>query len=121
MAGGRTCGFSGDGGRAGNAEIGASVGQFAFDIAGNFYFTDTDNNRVRRIDGATGIIHTVAGNGTVGSAGDGGPATSAHLNAPTGVAVDSQGQIYIISGTTSPTARLSVKWARTAIWFFPDN
>ncbi len=101
VAGGRTCGFSGDGGLAGNAEIGASVGQFAFDIAGNFYFTDTNNNRVRRIDGATGIIHTIAGNGTAGNAGDGGPATSAHLRAPTGVAVDSQGQVYIISGTSS--------------------
>src|SRR5208282_243002 len=101
VAGGRTCGFSGDGGKAGNAEIGASVGQFAFDIAGNFYFTDTDNNRVRRIDGATGIIHTIAGNGTAGNSGDNGPATSAHLNAPTGVAADSQGQVYIISGTTS--------------------
>ncbi len=106
VAGGRTCGFSGDGGKAGNAEIGASVGQMTFDIAGNLYFTDTANNRVRRIDGATGIIHTIAGNGTVGSAGDGGPATSAHLNAPTGVAVDSQGQVYIISGTTSAAAQI---------------
>ena len=109
VAGGRTCGFSGDGGQAGNAEIGASVGQFAFDIAGNFYFTDTANNRVRRIDGATGIIHTIAGNGTVGSAGDGGPATSAHLNAPTGVAVDSQGQVYIISGSSTTTANQIIR------------
>ena len=105
VAGGRTCGFSGDGGKAGNAEIGASVGQMTFDIAGNLYFTDAANNRVRRIDGATGIIHTIAGNGTVGSAGDGGPATSAHLNAPTGVAVDSQGQVYIISGSSTTTPR----------------
>ena len=75
VAGGRTCGFSGDGGKAGNAEIGASVGQFAFDIAGNFYFTDTANNRVGRIDGATGMIDTIAGNGTPGYVGDGGPAT----------------------------------------------
>jgi hypothetical protein len=109
VAGGRTCGFSGDGGKAGNAEIGASVGQFAFDIAGNFYFTDTNNNRVRRIDGATGIIHTIAGNGTAGSAGDGGPATSAHLKAPTGVAVDSQGQVYIISGITSSATAQDVR------------
>ena len=101
VAGGRTCGFSGDGGQAGSAEIGASVGQFAFDIAGNFYFTDTSNNRVRRIDGATGIIHTIAGNGTAGDTGDSGPAPSARLNAPTGLTVDSQGQVYIISGTAS--------------------
>ena len=109
VAGGRTCGFSGDGGRAGNAEIGASVGQMTFDIAGNFYFTDTNNNRVRRIDGATGIIHTIAGNGTAGSAGDGGPATAAHLKAPTGVAVDSQGQVYIISGITSSATAQDVR------------
>ena len=121
MAGGRTCGFSGDGGKAGNAEIGASVGQLTFDIAGNFYFTDTDNNRVRRIDGATGIIHTIAGNGTVGSAGDGGPATSAHLNAPTGVAVDSQGQVYIISGTTSPTAQTVRKVGTNGDLVFPGQ
>jgi hypothetical protein len=101
VAGGRICGFSGDGGQARNAEIGASVGQFAFDIAGNFYFTDTNNNRVRRIDGATGIIHTIAGIGTAGYTGDGGKATTAKLNNPTGVAVNSQGTVYIISSASS--------------------
>ena len=101
VAGGRTCGFSGDSGQAGNAEIGASVGQFALDIAGNFYFTDTDNNRVRRIDANTGIISTIAGNGTAGYSGDGGAATSATLKNPTGLAVDSQGQVYILSSTNT--------------------
>ena len=101
VAGGRTCGFSGDGGEAGNAEIGASVGQFAFDIAGNFYFTDTNNNRVRRIDVATGIIHTIAGIGTAGYSGDGGKATTAKLNGPTGLAVNSRGTVYIISSASS--------------------
>ncbi len=101
VAGGRTCGFSGDGGQAGNAEIGASVGQFAFDIAGNFYFTDTNNNRVRRIDVATGIIHTIAGIGTAGYSGDGGKATTAKLNGPTGLAVNSRGTVYIISSASS--------------------
>jgi len=113
VAGGRTCGFNGDGGQARNAEIGASVGQMAFDIAGNLYFTDTANNRVRRIDGATGIIDTIAGNGSAGQGGDGGPATSAHLNAPTGVAVDSQGQVYIISGTTSSATTQVVRKVET--------
>ena len=101
VAGGRACGFSGDGGPAGNAEIGASVGQFAFDIAGNFYFTDTSNNRVRRIDAATGIIHTIAGNGTTGYSGDGGKATTAKLNSPTGLAVNSKGTVYIISSAST--------------------
>src|SRR6185437_14740972 len=93
-------GFSGDGGRAGNAEISTSIGQIAFDVAGNMYFTDSGNQRVRRIDASTGIIRTIAGNGTAGYTGDNGQATSATLSNPTGVAVDSQGQVYIISSTT---------------------
>jgi hypothetical protein len=97
IAGGRTCGFSGDGGLAGNAEIGNTIGQFAFDAAGNLYFSDNVNQRVRRVDAETGIIRTIAGNGTAGYAGDSGQATSAELSSPTGVAVDSRGQVYIIS------------------------
>jgi hypothetical protein len=101
IVGGHTCGFSGDGGESGNAEMGARVGQMAFDIAGNFYFSDTANQRVRRIDATTGIINTIAGTGTAGYTGDGGAATAAALSSPTGVAVDSQGQVYIISGAAA--------------------
>ncbi len=101
IAGGHTCGFSGDGGLAGNAEIGAKTGQIAFDSAGNLYFTDTANQRTRRIDYTTGIISTIAGSGTAGYTGDGGPAVTATLSSPTGVAVDSQGQVYIISGAAA--------------------
>lgn len=101
VAGTNTCGYSGDGGQARGAQIGTSVGQMAFDTAGNLYFSDTSNQRVRRIDGATGIITTIAGNGTAGYSGDNGPATSATLRNPTGVAVDSQGQVYILSTTPS--------------------
>ncbi len=107
ITGGRTCGFAGDGGQARGAEIGTSVGQMTFDIAGNFYFSDTSNQRVRRIDASTGIITTIAGNGSVGYGGDNGPATSASLNTPTGVAVDSQGQVYILSNlATTGTAQV---------------
>jgi hypothetical protein len=107
IAGGRTCGFSGDGGEAGSAEIGNHVGQIAFDAAGNLYFSDTVNNRVRRVDAYTGIIRTIAGNGTVGNSGDGGAATSAKLDQPSGVAVDSQGQVYITSlSSTTGTAEV---------------
>lgn len=101
IVGGHTCGFSGDGGLAGNAEMGATVGQMAFDSAGDLYFTDTANQRVRRVDYTTGIISTIAGNGTAGYSGDGGNATSAKLSNPTGVAVDSQGSVYIISSAAS--------------------
>jgi len=101
IAGGKTCGFAGDGGQARNAEIGGTIGQMAFDIAGNLYFTDAGNQRVRRIDASTGIINTIAGYGTAGYSGDGGPATKATLSSPTGVGVDSQGQVYILSGAAA--------------------
>lgn len=99
VAGGRTCGFAGDGGLAGNAEIGSTIGQIAFDVAGDLYFSDTVNQRVRRIDFNSGVIRTIAGNGTASYSCDGCGSTVAGLSYPTGVGVDSQGQVYIISGT----------------------
>ena len=101
VAGGHTCGFNGDGGLAGNAEIGALVGQIGFDAAGDMYFSDSSNQRVRRIDYTTGVIRTIAGNGTAGYGGDGAKATAATLNNPTGVGVNSQGSVYIISSASS--------------------
>jgi hypothetical protein len=97
VAGGKTCGFSGDGGPARNAEIGAKIPQMAFDVAGDLYFADTNNQRVRKIDAATGIITTIAGNGTQGIAGEGGQATLATLSNPTGVAVNSAGVVYVLT------------------------
>jgi sugar lactone lactonase YvrE len=114
IAGGHTCGFSGDGGEAGNAEIGATMGQMAFDLAGDLYFTDTANQRVRRIDYTTGIIHTIAGTGTAGYNGDAGPSVSAALSSPTGVGVDSQGQVYIISGAAATGTAQVVRKLGTA-------
>jgi hypothetical protein len=112
IAGGHTCGFSGDGGQANGAEIGATIGQIAFDIAGNLYFSDTANNRVRRVDAATGIIRTIAGSGANAYSGDGGPATAAGLGTPTGLGVDSQGQVYTLSpasgGTTQVVRQVTV-------------
>jgi DNA-binding beta-propeller fold protein YncE len=64
----------------------------AIDSAGNVYIADTLNNRIRKV--SNGIITTVAGGGSQGL-GDGGPATSAQLSAPIGVAVDSAGNLYI--------------------------
>jgi len=103
VAGGVACGFSGDGGQARGAEISSTIGQIAFDVAGNLYFSDTGNNRVRRIEAGTGIIRTIAGNGSTGYKGDKAAATKAALGTPTGLAVDSQGQVYILtpSGTTA--------------------
>src|SRR5437868_3050620 len=122
IAGGHTCGFSGDGGLAGNAEIGNSIGQFVFDAAGDMYFSDTKNQRVRRIDYNSGIIRTIAGNGTAGYTGDGSKATSAKLNNPTGVAVDSQGAVYIISNSaTTGTAQVIRKVGPQGFVAFPNQ
>ena len=92
-AGDGSSGFSGDGGVATAAELNVPVG-LAIDSDGNIYVSDQSNNRVRKIT-PTGIILTVAGNGTAGFSGDGGAATSAELNAPAGLAIDSGGNLYI--------------------------
>src|SRR6185295_11891499 len=66
----------------------------AVDKAGNLYIADSGNNKIRRIS-TTGIISTVAGTGTAGFSGDGSLAINAQLNNPTGVSVDSAGNLYI--------------------------
>jgi hypothetical protein len=104
--GSRNCGYAGDGGQAKNAEINASIPQLAMDIAGNLYFSDSENNRVRRVDASTGLIQKIAGNGDTGYSGDSGQATSAHITAPTGVAVGSAGQVYIIGSTGVGSAQV---------------
>lgn len=93
VAGTRTAGFSGDDGLATAAAL---SGPTAVAVgAGNLYIADTANRRVRKVTLATGIITTVAGNGTRDSTGDGGPATSATLKVCQGVAVDGAGNLYI--------------------------
>ena len=87
-------GYSGDGVPATQALLNQQVG-IAVDNGGNLFIADRLNNRIRRVDAATNIITTVAGTGFTGSAGDGGAATQAELNAPTGVAVDAAGNVYI--------------------------
>ncbi|MFZ0817608.1 MAG: Ig-like domain repeat protein [Candidatus Sulfotelmatobacter sp.] len=121
VAGGRTCGYSGDGGRASGAEIGAVVGQMFFDVAGDLYFSDTENNRVRRVDAGTGIIRTIAGTGATGYKGDNGPATGAALGSPTGIAVDSQGQVYILTPSGTTTAQVVRKVETTGALVFASR
>src|SRR5437773_243021 len=87
-------GFSGDGGPAAASQLNDPQG-VAVDNAGNLFIADSMNNRIRRIDAATQVITTVAGNGTIGFSGDGGPATSAALSGPLSVAVDSAGNLFI--------------------------
>ena len=93
-AGNGTQGSSGDGGPATSAELHTPFG-VAVDGAGDLFIADTQNNRIREVNATTRIITTVAGTGAPSYSGDGGPATSAGLNNPTGVAVDSAGDIFI--------------------------
>jgi len=101
VAGNGLLGFSGDGGPATSAELALdlevmdyTVSHLAVDASGNLYIADTLGNRIRKVS-PDGIIRTVAGNGQPSFAGDGGPATSASLSSPTGVALDAAGNLYI--------------------------
>src|SRR5438046_2133895 len=94
VAGNGVLGFAGDGGAATNASLNTPSG-VALDASGNLYIADFCNDRIRKVDAATGIITTVAGNGSPAFAGDGGAATSASLNSPSGVALDASGNLYI--------------------------
>jgi streptogramin lyase len=97
IAGSGVAGFDGDNRQATQAAL-SSPTTIAVGGNGDLYIADTDNHRVRVLVQATGLIRTVAGNGSVGSAnqlGDGGAATAAHLSRPSGVAVAPNGDVYI--------------------------
>jgi NHL repeat-containing protein len=102
VAGDGVAGYSGDGRVGAFAELNEPTG-VALDAQGNLYIADSSNNVIRRVDAKTGIITTVAGDyaadkandGLGGFSGDDGPATSAQLNDPQGVAVDSAGDLFI--------------------------
>jgi hypothetical protein len=93
FAGNGTYGYGGDGGPATQAELSFVTG-LAVDTAGNVYIADDANERIRKVD-TNGLITTIAGNGTYGYSGDGGPATQAELWVPISVAVDAAGNVYI--------------------------
>lgn len=85
--------FSGDGGPAASAGIN-HTNEIILDKAGNFYFSDTGNSRIRRVDAVSGVVTTVAGTGLYGYSGDGGVATSAEIAQPRGLAFDAAGNLY---------------------------
>ena len=93
LAGTGESGYGGDGGPATLAHLNHPEG-VAADGAGNVYFADSANHRVRKID-TTGMISTLAGTGERGDGGDDGPAIEARLSYPAGVAVDTEGNVYV--------------------------
>ena len=103
IAGNGTGGYTGDSGPATSAELNEPFG-FALDGAANLYIADSNNNVIRQVTAATGVITTIAGNGTAGYTGEGGLATSAELNGPNGVifAITLTAPTQVITPTFSP-------------------
>lgn len=97
--------FSGDGAPAKNAQL-YNPTALALDGAGNLFIADTYNNRIRKV-APDGIITTVAGSGTFGYSGDGGPATNAQLNDPTGIGVDAAGNLFIADTLNAAIRKVS--------------
>ncbi len=103
FAGGATPGVRGDGLLATQAWL-IDPHDVVVDEADNVYIADTYDYRVRRVDGSTGIITTVAGNGNLTFSGDAGAATAAGIGYVPGVAVAENGDVYLTSETVSPVA-----------------
>ncbi|MEY2423459.1 MAG: trimeric autotransporter adhesin [Acidimicrobiaceae bacterium] len=104
----------GDGGDARHASLYTPSG-LAVDNSGNLLIADRWNQRIRKVDHATGVLSTVAGNGVAGFSGDGGAATAAQLNFPTGLVVDSSGNIYIADNKNHRIRRVTSSGTITTI------
>jgi sugar lactone lactonase YvrE len=94
IAGTSEAGHTGDGGLATNATLN-SPDRVSVNGAGNFFISDSGNNVIRRVDGASKIITAFAGSGAFGFAGDGGPALGASFATPVGVVVTAAGNMYV--------------------------
>jgi len=113
VAGNGIWGFSGDGGLATQAQFYYPTA-IALGSDGSLYIADELNNRVRRV-GSDGIITTVAGSGIGGFSGDGGPATQAQLFTPTGVAIGSDGSLYIADYSNNRVRRVGTDGIITTV------
>jgi sugar lactone lactonase YvrE len=113
-AGDGTQGFSGDNGPAIAASIDSPLG-LAVDSGGNLYLADSHNQRIRRVDGSSGLITTVAGTGALGSGGDSGQAAVATLALPRGVTLDANGNLYLADTANQRIRRISSAGVITTI------
>jgi len=115
VAGSARKGYSGDGGPAREAMLNQPY-EIRFDKAGNMYFVEMPNHVVRRVDRKTGIITTIAGTGTAGFGGDGGPATKAQFRQPHSIAFDPQGRLLICDIGNHRVRRLDMKTGVVETW-----
>lgn len=113
FAGNGSNGFSGDGGAALSAQLSMTDG-VEVDAAGNVFISDQFNNRIRKVN-SSGIITTIAGTGTYGYSGDGGPATSANIASPLDLVVDASGNIYFCDYNNSRIRKISTTGIITTI------
>ncbi len=119
VAGNGVPGFSGDGGPAVSASL-ASPSGLALDGLGNIYIADTGNNRIRKVT-PSGNITTFAGSGIAADSGDYGPATTATLNRPTGVAVGASGSVYIADAGASTIRKVTAAGAISTVASYSDS
>ena len=113
VAGNGSQGYSGDGGAATNASLNGPTG-VAVDASGNLFIADSNNYRIRKVN-VNGIISTVAGNGVYAYSGDGGAATNASLNYPSGVAVDASGNLFIADKNNNRIRKVDVAGLITTV------
>lgn len=100
-----SAGYSGDGGLANNARINTPC-DLAIDDTGNIFIADFANNRIRKVNAATGIISTVAGTGVPSYSGDGGAATNAGIPYPNSIYLDTKGNLYISESLSGNSCRI---------------
>lgn len=108
VAGSGKKGYAGDGGPALEASLNEPY-EVRFDKEGNMFFVEMRNNVVRRVDAKTKIISTVAGTGSPGFSGDGGPGVKAQLNQPHSIAFDPEGRLLICDIANQRVRRLNLK------------
>jgi sugar lactone lactonase YvrE len=105
-------GYSGDNGSATSALLNTPDG-IAVDAAGDLFIADRANNRIREVNASTGNISTIAGNGTDGISGNGGPATQAELENPQNIAVDSKGDVFIADNLSNEVREVFASGGRS--------